>query len=217
MYIIEPLINSLILGSFTILIGHLLDVNISRSTFKNEYVNKNKIDLYLDGQKQVHFNLLVVSPINYILAYNYLMCHYSINLCYNKLLGILITQNICYFLLHKLVHNLKVIKPIHDFHHKFIVNIPSIGNSVSFLEFQFMYVTPFLLGMFLFSPNVITVNISILIISIMNSIIHCNELTNFIWLPMFVSPKDHSNHHKTSSSTYSAPLLKLDLLFGKRN
>lgn len=209
MYIIEPLINSLILGSFTILLGHLLDINISRLTLENEYINKNKFDLYIQGQKNVHLNLLIISPLNYIFAYNYLMITNENFINFYNLIGMLLIQNLFYFLLHRFVHKFKYIKHIHDFHHRFIINIPSIGNSVSLLEFQFMYVIPFLVGMFVLRPNVVTVNISILIISILNSIIHCNELVNFSWIPFIVSPKDHSDHHKTTAGTYSAPLFKL--------
>ena len=88
--IYEPLVNSLLLGSFTILFGHLLDINVSKNTLKDHYLNKDKIDLYIQGQKNVHFNLLIVSPINYIFSYNYLINNTINNLDLVKLLGLLI-------------------------------------------------------------------------------------------------------------------------------
>ena len=58
-----------------------------------------------------------------------------------------------YYVSHFIVHKIKYFKWIHTFHHKFVTNIPSIGNSVSVYEFVFMYITPFIAGTVLLAPT----------------------------------------------------------------
>ena len=115
-------------------------------------------------------------------------------------------------MMHYMVHKINAIRFIHKFHHLFKNNIPSIGNAVSFLEFQTMYVLPFLVGMYLFQPNPITIDTSILTISTLNSIIHSSNLKNMNWIYIFVSPNQHSIHHETYENHYAAPLLNFDKL-----
>lgn len=208
----NSLINVFLLSGFTILFGYILDFTISKNTLK--YYMKEKPELYISGIKSTFFNLLIVSPINYLFAVNFIVneSFFIVGIQYLNLIYLLLCHNILYFILHALVHRVKSIRFIHNFHHKFKINLPSIGNAVSFLEFQFMYVLPFLVGLYLFQANSVTFNIAILIISTLSTIIHCNELNNIFWLPGFVSPKKHSNHHKMYQSHYSAPLLDFDWL-----
>lgn len=209
-YILEPLINVYLLGSFTILFGHILDITIDKETLVT-YLQK-KTDLYIEGLRSLYTNLLFVSGMNYIIAYNYLLDIQSSGLQILKYGGILLIHNIMYFGMHSMVHKINAIRFIHKFHHLFIQNIPSIGNAVSFLEFQTMYVLPFLIGMFLFKPNVTTINASIFTISFLNSLIHSSELKKIKWIPLLVSPKKHCKHHENYTGDYAAPLLDLDIL-----
>ena len=208
--ILEPLKYSYLLGSFTILFAHILDFTIDKETLIN-YMQK-KTDLYIEGLQSLYMNLLFVSSLNYIIAYNYLMDVNSYNLQIYKYGGILLTHNTMYFIMHAMVHKIRSIRFIHQFHHLFKQNIPSIGNSVSYLEFQIMYVLPFLVSMYLFNPNITTNNFGILTISFFNSLIHSSALKKVKWNPLLVSPEQHCNHHENYSGTYSAPLLNLDKL-----
>ena len=210
LYLLEPIINVYLLGSFTILFGHILDFTIDKENLII-YMQK-KTDLYIQGLRSLYMNLLFISGFNYIIAYNYLLDIQTNNLQILKYSGILLTHNIMYFGMHSMVHKINAVRFIHNFHHLFIQNIPSIGNAVSFLEFQIMYVLPFLYGMYLFQPNVTTINCSILTISILNSIIHSSALEKMNWLPFLVSPKKHGNHHKNYTSNYAAPLIDIDAL-----
>ncbi len=218
MNILYPIINVYLLSSITILFGYVMDFTISKNTLK-KYC-ENNLDLYISGIQSSILNLLFISPLNYILIFNYLdYLDYNTNIFdiqYLNLISLLLTHNFCYFVFHSLVHKINFLRFIHKYHHKFIMNLPSIGNSVSIMEFQFMYVLPFLLGAYFFHPNIVTFNISILIISLLNTLIHCNELKNINWLNIFVSPGQHCEHHKTYKNTYSAPLLNFDLLFSKK-
>ena len=118
-----------------------------------------------------------------------------------------------YFVMHSMVHKIESIRFIHKFHHLFIKNIPSIGNSVSFLEFQIMYVLPFLTSMFLLEPNVKTINVGIFTISFLNSLIHSSELKKIKWIPLLVSPKTVSCEAKSPShdNTNLVPILLISI------
>ena len=208
--ILEPLKNVYMLGSFTILFSHILDFTIDKKTL-TDYLQK-KTDLYIQGLRSLYLNLLLVSGINYIIAYNYLLDIKTNQFQIMKYGGLLLIHNIMYFIMHSMVHKIESIRFIHKFHHLFVENIPSIGNSVSFLEFQIMYVLPFLTGMFLLQPNVKTINASIFTISFLNSLIHSTYLKKCNWLSFLVSPKQHCKHHEVYTGNYAAPLLNLDLI-----
>jgi len=208
--ILEPLKNVYMLGSFTILFSHILDFTIDKKTL-TDYLQK-KTELYIQGLRSLYLNLLLVSGINYIIAYNYLLDINTNQFQIMKYGGVLFIHNIMYYVMHSMVHKIESIRFIHKFHHLFVENIPSIGNSVSFLEFQIMYVLPFLTGMFLFEPNVKTINVSIFTISFLNSLIHSSYLKKCNWLSFLASPKQHCKHHEVYTGNYAAPLLNLDLI-----
>ena len=68
MYFFDPLLNVYLLSSFTIIFGYFLDFTISEKTLT--LYCKNNLDLYISGIKSTIINLLLISPINYIFAYN---------------------------------------------------------------------------------------------------------------------------------------------------
>lgn len=209
-YILEPLQQVYILSSLTVLFGHILDITIDSQTLM-EYMNK-KTSLLILGTRSIYLNLFLISPLNYIIAYNFLLDRTDNSLQFVKLSEVLLTHNVMYYLLHYSVHKIKTIRFIHEFHHKFTTNIPSIGNAVSLIEFQTMYVFPFLLAMYLFNPNVKSLNIAVFLISFFNTLIHSSKLRNIKWFSIMVSPNQHGEHHATYSNTYSAPILNFDLL-----
>ena len=207
-YLYEPIKHAYLLGSLTIIFSNLLDLTIDKETLII-YLQKNT-DLYIEGLLSVYLNLLLVAGMNYIIAYNYLLDLSNNDIYLFKYGGLLLTHNILYYTMHYMVHKINSIRFIHKFHHLFKTNIPSIGNAVSYLEFQIMYVLPFLVGMFIFQPNPITIDSSIITISILNAIIHSSKLKNMNWISIFVSPKQHSIHHETYENHYAAPLLNFD-------
>ncbi len=214
-YIIEPLLNVYLLSSLTILLGYVLDFTISKKTLINYC--KNNLDLYIEGIQSTFTNLLIISPINYLIVYNSanFLISFSKSFDLIRVIFILLIHNILYFILHYLVHNVTFIRFIHEFHHKFKINLPSIGNAVSIYEFQLMYVVPFLVASYLLIPSVLEFNAAIMIISSLNCFIHCSELKNSYWIKFLVSPRQHCNHHLTYYGTYSAPLINFDLIFNK--
>ena len=77
------------------------------------------------------------------------------------------------------MHNNRQLRKIHKFHHRFTnVLIPSLGVSVTLMEYTFAYATPFILGSYMVNTNLTTLSWAIWTISLLNIIIHCKELTN---------------------------------------
>ena len=67
----EPLLQVFLPSALTIILGFILDFTISESTLK--YYWNEKPNLYIAGIKVSLINLLVISPLNYIFAYNFIL------------------------------------------------------------------------------------------------------------------------------------------------
>jgi len=176
-------------------------------------MDKDK-NLYKKGLMANIINLLIISPIYYTVAYNTILNNNS-KLNFIKYFGLLIVQGIFYYYFHRLMHLDKNFKWIHEFHHEYTITVPTTGIAVSIYEFQLAYIFPFLIGALIFNPSIIDFNLSILTISLLNLIIHTNELRNLRYFKFLVSPNDHIVHHETRSNTYSAPIINIDNILKK--
>ena len=197
------------LGIF--LFGILLDNTISYKS-KLYLIDKNE-NLLLQAYAYTSFNLLVLNPIYYDIIEKHLITNTDEGFNFLKYFCLLIIQSVGYYLLHYLMHNNRQLRKIHKFHHKFTdVLIPSIGTSVTISEYTFAYSSPFLLGSYLLNPSLITLSFAICTISLLNIIIHCNELTYLNYPKFIVSPLHHLIHHKNipNQKTYAAPFLNID-------
>jgi hypothetical protein len=99
MYIVYPIINTYLLSSLTILIGYVMDFTISKNTLI-KYC-QNELDLYISGIQSSNINLLIISPLNYILVYNLHYIDYNKNIFdiqYVNLLSLLVAHNFFYFM-----------------------------------------------------------------------------------------------------------------------
>lgn len=139
------------------------------------------------------FYLLIISPILYYYNVKYFCNHYVYQIKYQIIIiiKILFTQSILYFYIHKLMHT-PILYNIHKFHHKFNKYvIPMSANAVSIYEFLLAYIFPFIIASFLFTPDLISLNISIFIVSTCNIIIHTPLFLKLsYYYPRFlVSPK----------------------------
>ena len=74
----------------------------------------------------------------------------------------------------------------------------SLGLGLSLSDFTRVFFKPrdFLIGLFFIQPNLITFNMSIYIISLLNLLIHCDQLKELKWIQGLVSPEKHGKHHK---------------------
>lgn len=206
--ILDPLTEVFRLSLFTVFIGIFLDTTVGLKTLMK--IIKKDQNLYFKGIHANYINLLFISPIYYIIAYN-LLLNYKVNILnlYNYI-GLTLIHGIGYYYMHKLMHISKYFRWMHNFHHEFIITVPSTGNAVSVYEFQFAYVLPFMLGALILNPSPIDFRYSIFTISCFNLFIHTKELET-LRLPFFlVSPNDHIIHHKTKCDTYAAPILNID-------
>ena len=206
--IIKPYITGLHLGSYTYLFSNILDHTISRET-TIEVIKKNPA-LYQQSSVSNFVNLMGLSPLYYIVADNFLLNDKSTYIQVLKILGIVLTHNVLFYRIHKLFHETKSLYFIHKFHHRFVKPIPSNGNAVSVTEYNVAYVLPFLIGACLFSPNGISFQLSIGIISFLNSLVHCPQLKHWKLPKWLVVPNDHLIHHEKLTEKYASPLLNVD-------
>ena len=90
-YIINPLLDVFKLSMFTVFMGIFLDTTVSINSTK--IILKKNPDLYLQGILANYLNLLILSPIYYIAAYN-LLLDINSNFSIYKYTGLLTIQSI---------------------------------------------------------------------------------------------------------------------------
>jgi sterol desaturase/sphingolipid hydroxylase (fatty acid hydroxylase superfamily) len=211
--LVQPLLQVSRLSCFTVFFGIFLDTTVSlKSTLE---IIKQNPTLYFQGLKANYFNLLFLSPLYYVAAYNLLLNKMSSEFSFFKYVGLTLIHGVGYYQIHKLMHVNPKMRWIHDFHHKFVITTPTSGNAVSAYEFQLAYVLPFLVGALILQPSNLDFEYCILTISFLNLFIHTKEL-EYLKMPSFlVSPNDHIKHHKTKSDTYAAPLINFDNILSR--
>ena len=85
---------------------------------------------------------------------------------------LLIIQSVGYYIMHYAMHNNRQLRKIHKFHHRFTnVLIPSLGVSVTLMEYTFAYATPFIFGSYLVNTNLTTLSWAVWTISFLNILI----------------------------------------------
>ena len=202
------LIKGFALGGSVFSLGWILDNSISINSQKE--MRKTKEYEYLEGQKYIFENLLIISPIIYTFA-DVLFLKHDLYLQFGNYFSLLLIQNIGYFFAHREMHRNKKLYWIHKFHHNFDqIVTPSTGNAVTKTEFVIAYVCPIMLGGYLLKPTEVTFLSAIGTISIFNLIIHTQELNKVWWVPGFVSPTNHIDHHSVRDKHYAAPLVNID-------
>lgn len=207
-------LHGLDLGITTLSTGLIMDNTISNNSLV-DLKNKN-ITLYNQGLIKSSRNLLFLGPFYYSIVENLLITDKSTTPNLLHTFSIVFIHSIGYYFAHKAMHRNDFFKKYHYFHHQFNETlIPTIANSVSETEFTMAYMLPFVVGSLLISPNIESFNLGIMIVSIMNLVIHCQELQYTEWNKFFVSPKTHLYHHqaKNNISTYSAPTFNLENIF----
>ena len=199
------------LGFAAYIMGFSMDVSISQSSFLSmmKEISTQSIHAYYT----IQMNLLVISPLVYMVNDKYLIDHKTSSINYRHGVMLLLIHHIGYYIVHRSMHQIEMLRKYHDYHHEFVKHLcPSIGNAVSHSEFLFAYILPFIIGAYLIRPNEITFILPIGFISLFNNIIHCKELRYLPWLPFFVSPNMHIKHHEIRNKHFSAPILILDYL-----
>jgi sterol desaturase/sphingolipid hydroxylase (fatty acid hydroxylase superfamily) len=197
-----------ILGACVCLVGKILDEWVGFDS-KNTLVKENE-RLVNDGDIAVQINLLCITPIVYTIVDQTLLTHES-SFSFIDFSALLLIQNLGYFFAHREMHRNKKMYWIHKFHHQYDhILIPSIANAVSPQEFLLAYISPLALGGLLVKPTEITFAASVGVISLLNLVIHTQELAHVNWIPGLVSPAKHLKHHEVKDKNYAAPVLDVD-------
>jgi sterol desaturase/sphingolipid hydroxylase (fatty acid hydroxylase superfamily) len=186
------------------------NINIRKKYFEAIYVNFS--------------HEFILGPIFYAASLAYINqgskpIHYAISTPL-----VILTQNIGYALAHSWTHK-KENYWIHKYHHTFNSKTfvrPVVAHTVSTSEFIVSYVSPILLGIYLFKPDTNGIFISVSSISLLNLVIHTPQngfdyvFKNKIVLPEFINSslitntKHFYHHEQNPNKHYSAPLLDLD-------
>ena len=208
---IYSVITGFFLGSVVLFIGQLFDDTMSAKS--KQLVMKNSRDLFLEGQRAVKNNLLLVSPLAYSLIYESCIDKtiYWLSFHPGKWGVILGVQNIGYYCAHRLFHTSRRLYRFHHFHHKFDkILVPSIGNAVSTTEYLVAYMAPFAAGAYITAPSEVTFIMSLFFVALLNMSIHCMELTHLKYPKWLVSPNKHFAHHIGRKGHYAAPVFDID-------
>ena len=173
--------------------------------------------LYLKAWINSSINLLLYGPITYEFVNNYIIINNSHS--YSKVIlninFMILCHSFLYTFVHILMHNTRL-WIIHKYHHEYSIYVsPIVANAVSFPEYLFAYMFPFIMGSILIVPNNLELLISAGIVSLCNLIIHNPFLERFskYYPNILISPEKHLTHHYCKRLHYAASTFDLDFLF----
>ena len=150
-------------------------------------------------------NLLVIGP----LVHQYALRWTKPRRCIRKIFDIFAIITIhsgLYTFAHRCMHRVACLRGIHRDHHKFTdMVIPSAANAVSLQEFLLAYMLPFCVSVLVLTPDKVSFNVAVGIVSFFNMLVHSPHLQNSEWPSCLVSPGEHQDHHSRRSPHYSAP------------
>ena len=192
------------LGATTAITGAILDQQQSI---------KPDVDLYKEAWSAILINLLFLGPfVFHKVEKHALPKKFIVNIV--DTVSLVIVHSGLYSLIHRCMHKVVAFRPIHRFHHRFKnIVIPSSANAVSASEFMIAYMLPFVIGCKILSPSKTALVLSASIVSMFNLFVHSKNLKNKPWIPGFVKPADHFDHHLKKTEHYSAPTISWERLF----
>ena len=193
------MLSGLHLGVGTALASAVLDQQVGVSP---------ESGLYIESWTAILFNLLVLGPLVY--SHVCRSATKSIARTVSDVVGLVGVHSILYAGVHWCMHRIVACRPIHRFHHRFEkVVMPSSANAVSCVEFVSAYMMPFAVGAALLRPSDASLACATVIVSGFNLAVHSRFLEKGRWVPGFVHPKDHLEHHATRSRRYAAPTFSI--------
>jgi len=203
--------KGLLLGSSIAMLSFFLDISFSKKSFI-KLCNESS-EKYIQAVEAVQRNMMLISPLAYGVIDQSCIDHNSVTFQYSNIISILGIHSVGYYVVHSAMHKFKNLYTIHSFHHQYDkILLPSIGNAVSTMEFISAYLLPFILAAYFLRPNEISFIIPIGIIGLLNIVIHCKELEDLPWAAIFVSPKNHIEHHEVRTKHYAAPTINWDYI-----
>lgn len=206
MTIIRPCLHSvgLSLGVKTSILGAMLD---------QEQDHFPSGSLYAESWTMILVNLLLIGPLTMSAISHFIQ--YRSQAFWKRAFqafGLIGIHSLFYGCIHRCMHKVRSLRPIHKFHHKFNHNkdepvMPSSANAVSMEEFAFAYMLPFVIGAFVFRPHIDSLVAAVSTVSIFNLLVHSPHLKDHDWIPGLVPPFMHLDHHKKKTPFYFAPTL----------
>ena len=192
------------LGAGTALAGAILD---------QEQEVYPEMSLYVESWTNILFNLLVLGPIVY--------AHVESSAIPKKLfqnvfdtVSLILYHSGLYSIVHRCMHRIRAFRPMHNFHHRFKHRVmPSSANAVSTMEFIAAYMIPFIVGSIIVKPSKTSILTAASIVSVFNLLVHSESMPQKTWIPGFVRPRDHLQHHRTKTANYSAPTIFWERIF----
>jgi len=167
----------------------------------------------LDGWALAAVNLLVLGPVAYAWAHRWLV---PCAAWWRRALhvgGIVTVHAGLYAVVHKAMHKVAALRPIHRDHHRFQETVlPSAANAVSAQEFLLAYMTPFWAAARWLRPDPQAFAVAVGIVAACNLLVHAPHLTDASWPSCLVHPRDHLEHHRSRAPHYSAPTWSLHFL-----
>jgi len=184
------------LGAASLLFGSIMD---------QEQTELPEPTLMCEAWTMAIINLLFIGPSIYSVLSPFTSSRKPFRKCFD-FMSIVGVHSFFYSLIHKCMHKIKALRPIHKVHHNFKeVVLPTAANAVSVWEFLLAYMLPFVPSILLLKPDSSSLLYSASFISLMNILIHSPSLKDKAWIPNFVTPHMHLNHHEFRTSNYSAP------------
>ena len=192
------------LGATTAITGAILD---------QQQDIKLDVGLYKEAWTTVLINLLFLGPFVFnIVEKNTFPKKFLLNVF--DTISLVVVHSGLYSVIHRCMHKVVAFRPIHKFHHKFKnIVMPSSANAVSASEFLIMYMLPFVVGCKILSPSKTSLVLSSSIVSLLNLCVHSKNLRLKQWIPGFVKPADHLDHHLKKTKHYSAPTFDWKKIF----
>ena len=174
-------------------------------------------ELYRTTIQMNLFNSLVIGPLTYVYVVERLCPTQPLTLGQQLygIVGVVITQNFLFYVVHRAYHEVKGLYWIHSFHHRFNeIILPSSAMAVSVTEFVTAYMAPIVIGCTLFSLDQTGVVIGAMVIGVSNVLIHTPFMVG-VKTPWFlVTADDHFRHHRRLTTDYGAPLISFDRILG---
>ena len=186
------------LGTATFLTGLALD---------KEQSSLPPCHLYMDGVALAAVNLLLLGPLLHSCAIKCTRPSRVLKTVFD-VSGIILVHSGLYELVHRCLHKVKCLRPIHRDHHRFKNEVmPTAANAVSAQEFLIAYMMPFFVATFVLRPSKISLDAAVTVVSAANLFVHTPSFDHITMPHWLVHPKDHLTHHKKRTGNYAAPTI----------
>lgn len=155
----------------------------------------------------VLFNLLFLGPCVFSFVTPFTVASKNIFNSILDTLGLVTIHSMIYSIVHRAMHRIKALRPMHNAHHKYKdIVLPSNANAVSSQEFLWAYMMPFVTGCLILKPSTSSLTCATVIVSMFNLLVHSKHAIEWKIPDFLVTPFEHLQHHKFRSRMYSAPI-----------